>query len=41
MGGGPGTTHRHLAALSGLLRGQDRQSLWPPAPLPPRVPRAV
>jgi 5-methyltetrahydrofolate--homocysteine methyltransferase len=31
LGGGPGTTHRHLAALSGLLRGHDRQSLWPRA----------
>lgn len=41
VGGGTGTTHRHLAALSGLLRGHDRQSLWPPAPIPPREPRAV
>jgi 5-methyltetrahydrofolate--homocysteine methyltransferase len=31
LGGGPGTTHRHLAALSGLLRGHDRPSLWPRA----------
>lgn len=37
VGGGPGTTHRHVAALAGLLRGQDRQSLWPPAPPPPRA----
>jgi methionine synthase I (cobalamin-dependent) len=31
LGGGPGTTHRHIAALSGLLRGHERQSLWPRA----------
>jgi 5-methyltetrahydrofolate--homocysteine methyltransferase len=32
MGGGAGTTHRHLSALSGLLRGQERRSsLWPRA----------
>jgi 5-methyltetrahydrofolate--homocysteine methyltransferase len=31
VGGGPGTTHRHLGALSGLLRGHDRQTLWPRA----------
>jgi 5-methyltetrahydrofolate--homocysteine methyltransferase len=31
VGGGPGTTHRHLSALSSLLRGTDRQSLWPRA----------
>ena len=30
-GGGPGTTQRHLAALSALLRGHERQSLWPRA----------
>jgi methionine synthase I (cobalamin-dependent) len=36
VGGGQGTTQRHIAALSGLLRGQDRQSRWPPP-----VPRAV
>ena len=30
-GGGPGTTQRHLAALSSLLRGHERQSLWPRA----------
>ena len=32
VGGGPGTTHRHLGALVGFLRGQERQSLWPVAP---------
>jgi len=31
VGGGPGTTQRHLAALSGLLRGHERQTLWPRA----------
>jgi len=31
LGGGAGTTQRHLAALSGLLRVNDRQSLWPRA----------
>ncbi len=30
-GGGPGTTQRHMAALSSLLRGHERQSLWPRA----------
>jgi methionine synthase I (cobalamin-dependent) len=32
VGGGPGTTQRHLGALVGVLRGQERQSLWPAAP---------
>jgi methionine synthase I (cobalamin-dependent) len=51
VGGGAGTTQRHLAALAGLLRGSDRQSLWPAAPAPsraalpmgetPKPPRAV
>jgi 5-methyltetrahydrofolate--homocysteine methyltransferase len=36
IGGGRGTTQRHLAALSGLLRGHERKSRWPPP-----VPRAV
>lgn len=31
MGGGAGTTARHLGALSGLLRANERQSLWPRA----------
>lgn len=31
IGGGRGTTQRHLAALSGLLRANERQSLWPRA----------
>ena len=31
LGGGAGTTARHLAALSGLLRGGARQSFWPRA----------
>jgi S-methylmethionine-dependent homocysteine/selenocysteine methylase len=31
IGGGPGTTARHLAALSALLRGGERQSFWPRA----------
>jgi S-methylmethionine-dependent homocysteine/selenocysteine methylase len=31
LGGGPGTTTRHLAALSALMRGSERQSLWPRA----------
>ena len=31
LGGGAGTTQRHLAALSGLLRVNERQSLWPRA----------
>lgn len=31
IGGGHGTTQRHLAALSTLLRANDRQSLWPRA----------
>lgn len=31
IGGGPGTTTRHLAALSALLRGTERQSFWPRA----------
>jgi S-methylmethionine-dependent homocysteine/selenocysteine methylase len=31
LGGGPGTTQRHLAALSSLVRSRDRQSLWPRA----------
>lgn len=31
IGGGPGTTARHLAALSALLRQGDRQSFWPRA----------
>ncbi|MEO7329999.1 MAG: homocysteine S-methyltransferase family protein [Minicystis sp.] len=31
LGGGPGTTGRHLAALSRLLRGGERPSLWPSA----------
>ncbi len=31
IGGGPGTTARHISALSALLRGGDRQSFWPRA----------
>ena len=31
IGGGPGTTARHLSALSALLRGGERQSFWPRA----------
>jgi 5-methyltetrahydrofolate--homocysteine methyltransferase len=31
IGGGPGTTQRHLAALSALLRSNERQSFWPRA----------
>jgi 5-methyltetrahydrofolate--homocysteine methyltransferase len=31
LGGGVGTTHRHLGALSALLRGHQRQSIWPRA----------
>lgn len=31
IGGGAGTTQRHLAALSGMLRTPERQSLWPRA----------
>ena len=31
LGGGPGTTQRHLAALSGMLRSSERQSFWPRA----------
>jgi 5-methyltetrahydrofolate--homocysteine methyltransferase len=31
VGGGTGTTARHLAALSALLRGGARQSFWPRA----------
>jgi methionine synthase I (cobalamin-dependent) len=31
IGGGAGTTSRHLAALSALLRGGERQSFWPRA----------
>jgi 5-methyltetrahydrofolate--homocysteine methyltransferase len=31
LGGGAGTTPRHLAALSGLLRAHERPSLWPRA----------
>lgn len=31
LGGGKGTTHRHISALSGLLRGSERQSFWPRA----------
>lgn len=31
IGGGPGATQRHLAALSMLLRVNERQSLWPRA----------
>jgi methionine synthase I (cobalamin-dependent) len=31
IGGGTGTTQRHLGALSGLLRANERQSLWPRA----------
>lgn len=31
IGGGPGTTPRHLAALSAMLRANERQSLWPRA----------
>jgi 5-methyltetrahydrofolate--homocysteine methyltransferase len=31
IGGGPGTTQRHLAALSANLRLSERQSLWPRA----------
>ena len=31
VGGGPGTTVRHLAALSSLLHRSDRQSFWPRA----------
>lgn len=31
LGGGPGTTGRHLAALSRSLRGGERPSLWPSA----------
>jgi hypothetical protein len=31
LGGGLGTTHRHLSALSALLRGHQRQSFWPRA----------
>ncbi len=29
LGGGPGTNQRHLAALSRLLRGPERTSMWP------------
>lgn len=29
LGGGPGTTARHLAALAALLHGSERQALWP------------
>ena len=31
IGGGTGTTARHLAALAALLRGGERQSFWPRA----------
>jgi 5-methyltetrahydrofolate--homocysteine methyltransferase len=31
LGGGHGATSRHLGALSALLRGSERQSLWPRA----------
>lgn len=31
IGGGAGTTYRHIGALSALLRGNGRQSLWPRA----------
>jgi 5-methyltetrahydrofolate--homocysteine methyltransferase len=31
IGGGPGTTARHLAALSALLRRAEHQSFWPRA----------
>ncbi|MFT3769261.1 MAG: methionine synthase [Minicystis sp.] len=31
IGGGPGTTQRHLSTLSGLLRTNERQSIWPRA----------
>jgi 5-methyltetrahydrofolate--homocysteine methyltransferase len=31
LGGGIGTSQRHLAALSALLRGNERQSIWPRA----------
>ena len=31
LGGGSGTTGRHLAALAGLLRGGERPSFWPRA----------
>lgn len=31
LGGGPGTTYRHMGALSSLLRGNERQSFWPRA----------
>jgi methionine synthase I (cobalamin-dependent) len=31
IGGGIGTTSRHLATLAGLVRGSERQSLWPRA----------
>ncbi len=31
IGGGAGTTSRHLAALAALLRGGERQSFWPRA----------
>ncbi|APR87137.1 hypothetical protein A7982_12486 [Minicystis rosea] len=31
LGGGPGTTQKHLAALSTLLRANERQSIWPHA----------
>ncbi len=31
IGGGPGTTARHLAALSALLHRSERQSFWPRA----------
>ena len=31
IGGGAGTTARHLAALAALLRGGERQSFWPRA----------
>lgn len=31
VGGGTGTTSRHIAALAALLRGGERQSFWPRA----------
>jgi 5-methyltetrahydrofolate--homocysteine methyltransferase len=31
LGGGPGTTGRHLSALARLFRGDKRPSLWPAA----------
>lgn len=31
IGGGPGTTQRHVSALSSMLRSAERQSFWPRA----------